>query len=267
MCTDGLAYAALVPTVRVLVLGDSLSEGVGDPAPGSRGRLLHGWVHHLRELAAGVGVDLQPVVLARRGAHVGHVVFHQLAEVPEGHYDVAVLLVGFNDVVHRELDVARFARGHEVAAAELAVRAPVFVLGTLHDLTRTLPLPSGLRAVVRRNIADVNTAVRATAARSGALLLDLEALQGRVGRSTISVDLLHPTRSGHQQIAAEVARLLAGAGVLPPAGPVEPGREPVSARVAAEGRHLLWLLRDGGPWLVGDLWRRTAARLRDRPGS
>lgn len=265
-----------VQSIRVAVLGDSLSEGVGDPAPGSWGRRLHGWVHHLVGLGADRGVLVEPLLLARRGAHVGHVAALQLPAVPDRGTDVAVLLVGFNDVLHRDLDTGRFVRLYDQVSAQLAQRAQLLVVGTLHDLTRTLPLPPGLARAVRGNIAVVNEAVRAVAVRHDAAVLDLAALQHRVGAATISIDLLHPSRSGHQQIAAVMAEQLADRGLLPASGrPVLtdsaagattsgtgaagwPGAAGAdrSARLVAEGRHLLWLVRDGGPWFARELYGR-----------
>jgi lysophospholipase L1-like esterase len=84
-------------TMSLVAVGDSVTEGVGDP--GRDG--LQGWVHHLADEAG-----LQLVAnLARAGARVADVRRHQLERAVAAEPDVVTCAIGVNDVLRPRCDV------------------------------------------------------------------------------------------------------------------------------------------------------------------
>lgn len=246
--------------VRVVAVGDSLSEGVGDPDRAG----LRGWVHYLTGERTGLELEAN---LARSGATVAAVRRHQLDRAVALAPDVVTCVVGVNDVITRRFDAAAFARDYDVVVGALARAAGTGVLTmTLHDVAAFLPLPRGRREELRRRIARANEVVEEVSARHGTWVLDARAVAGARWSGMLSVDRLHPNRRGHRYIAAIALDLLRARGVCPvepgaevalaeaasAAGALEAGATPTVAvpeadppmrRIAAEARHLWWLGR------------------------
>lgn len=232
--------------VRIVAVGDSLSEGVGDPAPGWAGLRgdLQGWVHHLSELLAGTGVPNTVTNFALRGAVVADVEAHQLPRAVALRPDIALCFIGVNNVIRPGFDAGTFASSYDHVIRDLTAASTTVVTTTVRDVGRTLPLPPGARRTVRANEQAANRAIRATVEATGALLLDADAADDPVRRGMVSADRLHPNRLGHRFIAQRVATLLRDAGAVPslaPLPPLDTRPAPLTARVVEDGRHLAWL--------------------------
>jgi lysophospholipase L1-like esterase len=224
-------------TMRLVAVGDSVSEGVGDPCREG----LQGWVHHLADEA---GFELV-VNLARTGARVADVRHHQLEPAVAAAPDVVTCAIGVNDVLRPGFDPAEFAADYDHVIGALTAAASRGVLTmTLHDLTAALPLRAATRSRLRERTGQANAAIEEVARRHGAWLLDARTAPALRQAGMLSVDLLHPNRRGHRFIASSALDVLRGHGVLP-AGPraVAPEADPLRARLAAAGRHLLWVVR------------------------
>ncbi|MGH2655899.1 MAG: SGNH/GDSL hydrolase family protein, partial [Actinomycetota bacterium] len=94
-----------LPWKRFVALGDSLTEGVGDPD--RRGR-LRGWADRLAETMAAVDPDFAYANLARRGLPSEEVRRTQLEPALRLRPDLASVLVGMNDLLEPRFDPARF---------------------------------------------------------------------------------------------------------------------------------------------------------------
>lgn len=246
--------------VRLLVLGDSLSEGVGDPAPGWAGLRgeLRGWVGRLAQACAAAGRPMQVTNLAVRGGDVAAVRSGQLPAAPAGFADASVCFVGVNDVFRPGFDVDTFRADLDAVVRALVARTvgPVLLM-SLPDVACPLPLPSAARSRVRGRISAVNACVREQARTHGVELLDIEPFVAELAEGgLLSIDRLHPGARGHQRLAAEVLTVLARHPALQLQGVPPP--EPARSRPGTRGRvarselaHALWLLRFG-PGLV---WR------------
>lgn len=90
---------------RYVALGDSLTEGLCDPAPDGT---LRGWADRLAYLLSARG-GLHYANLAVRSRRVRDVCGPQLARARELRPDLVSILVGANDLVKRRLDVAGFS--------------------------------------------------------------------------------------------------------------------------------------------------------------
>jgi lysophospholipase L1-like esterase len=221
----------------VVALGDSTScgEGVGlRVAPEAT------WPALLT--AACPGAEL--LSLATAGAGIADVRRLQLPQALAAAPDVVTLLIGLNDLSRAGFDRQAFAE--QLCEVVLAVRATgaVLLLGRLHDASLLLPLPPGLRDLVRSRTAAVNAAVDACAGVD-VRLLDLAAVRPLRSRRVWDVDRVHPNGVGHALIAAAAADVLRELGCR-----LLPLRTPDLPSAPGPAREVTWLLRHGLPWLA-----------------
>jgi len=239
---------------RFVAVGDSLTEGVGDP----RGPGLGGWADRLAARLDRASPGLEYANLAVRGWCVRHVRRHQLAPALALRPDLVSVMAGANDAFGPGLDLARVEEDLDVVVGSLTASGARVLTGTLPDLTASWPVPALLSAPVRARFAAVNGVVRAVAARHGALLIDFWHDPRTGGPGTWSIDGIHPSAHGHAAIADAAAELLG----LPPEGepPVAPAGLAALAARAAEVRSLGALLGDV-------VLRPGLPRQRPRPAS
>lgn len=221
-------------------LGDSTScgEGVGLRVP-------TGSTWPARLAAATPGAELLP--LAAPGARLRDVTRDQLATAVVSSAEVFTLLIGLNDVARGGFDGDTWAAELGDVVGTLRSTGALVLLGRLHDVTAMVPLPAGLRDLVRSRTARVNAAVDACSGGT-VLQLDLAALPCLRMRRAWEVDRVHPNVAGHAVIAEAAAKVLRRAGC--PTGPVRQVRLPPAPGPLREA---YWVLRHGLPWLGGHL--------------
>lgn len=188
---------------RFVALGDSLTEGRGDP-DGATGFL--GWpLRLLDQLRPPVGTRL--VNLARRNADVPDVRDRQLALAPAGRAALVSIVVGVNDVCggYRAEDFRRSFDG--LLRAAVATGAPV-VTATLPDISHVVRVPRDTAELLRTRLANANDAIRAAAGACRIPCLDLWHLSRSWPAECWSTDHLHPGPAGHRRIANGFRELL-----------------------------------------------------------
>lgn len=213
---------------RVVALGDSLSEGIGDPG--------RGWIHYLT-------ADPQLTLVAnlsRAGSTVSAVLRHQVDRVAAHAPDLVTCVIGVNDVLTRGFDLAAFERDYTHLISALSAYNVLTV--TLHDVASGLPLPRAKRTALRDRTAAANEVVERVSAQHGAWMLDSRGASPLKGM--LSLDRLHPNARGHRYIAAHALDVLRAHGVAA-AGPTAtvPPADPVVDRITTSARHLMWLGR------------------------
>lgn len=229
--------------MRLLTLGDSLTQGVGDPTPGRAGfsGQLDGWVTHLSQALQDSGRTVAVTNLAVSGAQASHVVSTQLPQALLTVADVATIIIGVNDLCRPGFDIAAFAQNYGAALVALTAVSPVVLSATIHEFDEPFPVPSGLRQKLHTNTEAANEVIRTICAQRKVLVVDM-ANSNQMGPNVRSVDLLHPNRYGHQLIAAEVLTVLHAAGHFCDASmtPPQPMRRGVSdlAHVAWVGTYM-----------------------------
>lgn len=120
-------------------MGDSLSEGLGDPLPGGS---LRGWAALLAEHLRRISPQLQFTNLAVRGHRTRDALRRQLPTALGVRPDLVTVFIGGNDVLlNVRLDRVRFAHQLGRLIALLAEPGVTVVLSTLPDLTACSPLP------------------------------------------------------------------------------------------------------------------------------
>lgn len=185
--------------VELLVLGDSIAAGLGAER---RKDTLGG------RLAKGVGRRLHRPVRLRTAAIVGaesSMLPEQIAALPPDYRpDVAVIVVGGNDVTHR-VPVATSVAHLEDAIAALRVRGAEVVVGTCPDLGALRPVPQPLRALGSRLSRQLAAAQAEASVRGGAQPVSLQRAVGHFFISQpdemFSLDRFHPSALGYRRTA------------------------------------------------------------------
>ncbi|PQZ61286.1 MULTISPECIES: GDSL-type esterase/lipase family protein [unclassified Microbacterium] len=225
---------------RYVAMGDSLTEGLCDPAPDGA---LRGWADRLALLLAARG-GLHYANLAIRSKRVRDVSGVQLERAIELRPDLVSILIGANDLVKRRVDVA-------VLAAELegTVRT---LRGIGADVLLVTPFLPGRRAafIYTRRFAAFATALTGIAARTGAFLIDTDLHPSLAERPNWGEDLVHLSSRGHRFLAYRAGEML---GV--------PDADALGALDAAMHEHEsigagVWWRRHALPWV----WRRLNGR-------
>ena len=221
-----------------VALGDSITVGMGDPAPGG------GW----RGWAALLGATLdQPDMhnLATLGALAADVERLQLPAAVAAKPDVASVVVGINDTLRGDFDPERTgaAVGRTVAALR-AAGAEVLTM-RLPDPGQMFGLPGALARPLARRMRAVNAAVDQVALRYRTVHLDAARDPATYERRYWSVDRLHPNERGHRLIACRFHGLLTAGGYPIGDGPDPEPSSPPPTRRAEFG----WMATKGTRWL------------------
>ena len=222
-----------------VALGDSITVGMGDPAPGGGWR---GWA----ALLAGTLPEPQVHNLARLGALAADVERVQLPAATALRPDVASVVAGINDTLRGDFDPER--TGGSVGRTVAALRAAGAQVLTMRlpDPGQMFGLPGALARPLARRMRAVNAAVDEVARRYGTVHLDAARDPATYERRYWSVDRLHPNERGHRLIACRFHALLAASGYPVGPGPDPEPSSPPPTRLAEAG----WMATKGTAWLV-----------------
>lgn len=185
--------------VALLVLGDSIAAGLGAER---RKDTLGG------RLAKGIAKHLHRAVDLRMAAVVGSessALAAQLDALPSTYRaDVAVIVVGGNDVTHR-IPVAE-STAHLVDAVErLRAQGTEVVVGTCPDLGALRPVPQPLRSLGSRASRQLAAAQTEAALAAGAYVVSLAEVVGPFFITNpdemFSLDRFHPSALGYRRTA------------------------------------------------------------------
>jgi lysophospholipase L1-like esterase len=220
-----------------VALGDSLTEGVGDPA--RRGR-LRGWADRLAAAMASADEEFAYANLARRGLRTDEVRRGQLKRALELRPDLSSALAGMNDLLDPRFEPGRYRDELASIVAPLREGGADVLMATFPDVTAFSPLPGRFLTGIRARLRAASEAVREVAATNEAMCLDLEALPEARQRQIMSVDRLHPGPRGHVLLAQAFARLLEERSGVPIP-------QPQDGELAGKLAQARWLLRQFDP--------------------
>jgi len=220
-------------------LGDSMTLGVGDPAPDGG---WHGWPAYLAQsLPAGRLVNL-----ATAGARTADVERAQLPRALELRPDVASVIAGSNDTLRAGFDAARSQAALAHVVGSLSATGAVVLTMRLPDPGAMLGLPPALARPLAWRLQQVNAAMDQVAARFGTVHLDAAADVAASDRRMWSADRLHPSERGHRYLAGRFHDQLAARGH--PLGP-RPGAEPASPPPTRLDT-AAWMATKGTAWVL-----------------
>lgn len=251
-------------TVRFVALGDSLTEGVGDPV----GEAWRGWAALLADgLAQQPEESVEFTNLAVSGAQTRDVLERQTPAGLALNPDVVSVVIGVNDTLRCTFDIQAVAARLDEVYAAFTEQGAVLLTACLPDPGAMLGLPGALARPLARRQRAVNTVVHALSERYGAVHLHAAEGEWIMDRAIWSADRLHPGEWGHRQLALRFHALLAEEGV---ASGVAPSPEP-EFPVPTKSASLLWLATAGTGWvarrctdLLPQLLRLAADEMRHR---
>ena len=204
------------PWRRYVAIGDSFTEGIGDPEPASPGG-HRGWADRVAEVLADQVEDFAYANLAVRGRLIGQILAEQVEPALALKPDLVTFSAGGNDVIRPGSDpdavaelfedevVAIVPEAHtfEDAVARLSRDGATLVVFTGIDTDFT-PVFRGIRG----KVAIYNENIRAIADRYDAIVADQWALKEVQDMRFFDDDRLHMNALGHHEVARMVLRAL-----------------------------------------------------------
>ncbi|WP_179956990.1 SGNH/GDSL hydrolase family protein [Amycolatopsis anabasis] len=225
---------------RLVTLGDSFTEGVGDDDPAYPNG-VRGWADRTAEQLAAREPELRYANLAIRGRLLRQVLAEQLEPALALEPDLVTLYAGGNDLMRPKVDIDGLAEDYDDAVARLVKTGATVVLFTGVD-----GVEDRLFRKMRGRAAIYNEHVRGIAARHGALIVDMWAMRQLRDRRLWAPDRLHLNALGHTEIAIAVLETL---GVEHSLSPAALGPRPVFTPRERRAQNLQWGKEYALPWV------------------
>ncbi|MFA6298239.1 MAG: SGNH/GDSL hydrolase family protein [Nocardioides sp.] len=234
---------------RFVALGDSFTEGVGDPDP-TRPNGLRGWADRVAEVLATRTDDFGYANLAVRGRKMAGVLDEQVEPALALGPDLVTVYAGANDILRPKVDLDTLVGRYDEALGRLGRSGARLLVFTAFD-----PGGSATYKMLRGRFALYNELVRESADRHGATIVDFWRLREYRDWRLWDEDRMHMGPAGHQRMAIEVLDALG----------VDHGLEPLSLReLAVIGRreqlreHATWVRASAAPWVHRRLTGRSS---------
>ena len=225
---------------RYVALGDSISVGMGDPAPEGGG--WRGWP---ALLASGLN-DPELHNLAVLGGQTADVERYQLPVALDLKPEVASVVCGLNDTLRGGFDPRRTGIAVERIVIALREQGTEVLTMRMPDPGAMFGLPNALARPLARRMRAVNSVIDEVSRRHGTLHFNAADDPCTYERRMWSVDRLHPNERGHRLIARRFHALLEDAGF--PVGPA-PDAEPTSLPPTRRAE-FVWMATKGTGWVV-----------------
>ena len=230
------------PWRRYVAIGDSFTEGIGDPEPRSPGG-LRGWSDRVAEvLAEKGGEDFAYANLAIRGRLLQQIVDEQIDQALELGPDLISISAGGNDIIRPGADPDVIARRFESGIARLQRDGATIIIFTGIDTGFT----SVFRGI-RGKVAIYNENLRAIAADYGCIVADQWGLRSIQDPQMWLPDRLHLNPLGHHEVARMV---LSALNVQNDLVPNIPEKLPESSWRQARTSDLVWAREHLVPWVI-----------------
>ncbi len=206
------------PWSRYVAIGDSFTEGIGDPEPQSPGG-HRGWADRVAEVLSTGADDFSYANLAIRGRLLQQIIDEQVDVALELKPDLITVSAGGNDILRPGTDPDDISRRFETMIERLRSDGATVLMFNGPDIGMTPVLSR-----VRGKVAIYNENLRAVAQRHDAIVADMWALRELADPRMWAPDRLHFSPVGHHTIARMVLDALAVENALEPFAP-----EPLSA--------------------------------------
>ncbi len=240
------------PWRRMVSIGDSFTEGIGDPIPGHPGALVEhrGWADRVAEVLGGQVDDFAYANLAVRGKLIGQIVADQIEPALALSPDLITFSAGGNDVIRPGGDPDAVAQQFEDAVARLSSQGATVVVFTGIDTDFTPVFRN-----IRGRVAIYNENIRGIADRYDCIVADQWALKEVQDMRFFDDDRLHYNALGHHEIARMVLRAL---NVPNDLQPLQPDPLPTLTWREARGSDLVWARAHLVPWVLRRLRHQSS---------
>jgi lysophospholipase L1-like esterase len=225
---------------RLVSLGDSFTEGVGDEDPAFPNG-VRGWADRAAHELAAHDPGFLYANLAVRGKVMRQVLAEQLEPALSLRPNLVTLYAGGNDLMRPSVDIDALIGQYEGAVDQLIAVGAQVVLFTGVD--------GGEDPVFRKirgRVAIYNELVRVMAVQKGALVVDLWAMRQLRDRRMWAPDRLHLNALGHNEVAIAVLDIL---GVPRKLENTILGDPPVLSKQQSRAENLRWSREYAWPWI------------------
>ncbi|CAG7602539.1 SGNH/GDSL hydrolase family protein [Leucobacter soli] len=230
-----------LPWSRFVAIGDSFTEGVGDPSPESPGG-LRGWADRFAEVLSGYDADFAYGNLAVRGKLIRQVAEEQLHPALDLRPDLVSISAGGNDVIRPGGDPDDIAVQLEYLVRKFREADATVLLFTGVD-TSFQPVFRSIRG----KVAIYNENVRKVAQRQDAVVVDQWALEELQDPRYWADDRLHLNALGHHTIARAALETL---NVPHDLAPLDPPPPPARTWRRARAEDVVWAREHLVPWVI-----------------
>jgi lysophospholipase L1-like esterase len=186
------------PWSRYVAIGDSFTEGIGDPEPELPGG-NRGWADRVAEALSARADDFAYANLAIRGRLLQQISDEQVDAALELKPDLITVSAGGNDIIRPGTDPDDIASRFEAMVERLRSDGATVVMFNGPDVGMTPVLGR-----VRGKVAIYNENLRAVAQRHDAIVADMWALRDLRDPRMWAPDRLHFSPMGHHRIAMMV---------------------------------------------------------------
>ena len=237
------------PWRRFVAIGDSFTEGVGDPEPRLDGG-YRGWADRVAEVLGSQVPDFAYANLAVRGRLIAPIIAEQIEPALALKPDLITLCAGGNDIIRPGADPDAVAAQFEDAVARLSQSGATIVIFTGIDV--------GWQPVfrtMRGKIAIYNENLRAIADRYDCVVADQWGLKEIQDARFFDADRLHLNSLGHHEVARMVLRTL---NVPNDLVPMQPDPLPTTTWRTARVGDFVWARTHLVPWVLRRLRHQSS---------
>ncbi|WP_288025899.1 SGNH/GDSL hydrolase family protein [Arthrobacter sp.] len=230
-------------------MGDSFTEGIGDPEPSSPGG-HRGWADRMAEELARGREDFKYANLAIRGRLLRQILDEQLEPALALKPDLISISAGGNDLIRPGSDPDTLAERLDAAVGRMSGAGATVLLFNGPDVRDTPVL-----GMVRGRIAVYNENLRTIASRHDAVVADMWSMRELKDPQMWSADRLHFSPLGHHNITIMALNALNVPHELLPQVPT-----PLAPQrwQAARAEDLVWAREFLMPWVLRRLRHRSS---------
>lgn len=238
--TVGMDFSA-----RYVALGDSFTEGVGDPDP-TRPNGVRGWADRVAEQLGRDDSSFGYANLAIRGRKLRQIMAEQVAAAVALQPTLVTIYAGANDIFRPKVDIDSLMEDYDAGLAALAATGATVLLFTGFDARS-----SKVFGTMRGRTAIYNELVREIADRHGAQLVDYWRFSEYHDWRMWDRDRMHMSTAGHINMARRVLSVLDHeTAVEVPDAAVQGSDAPRPGGIEALRANAQWAREHAVPWVV-----------------
>jgi lysophospholipase L1-like esterase len=193
------------PWRRVVVLGDSIAEGVREPHPGY---VDLSWIDRIAGPLRTVVRGLAVTNLGLRDVRAAEVRERQLPAALDFRPDLAIVAAGGNDALRRSFAAEDVARELDGIVGPLRQGGADVLMIELMDIVASGLVPAEHAGPLDERMGALAEVTRAVARRHGAMLVEMRDHPACADLDVYASDRLHLNARGHAIVATEAIKVL-----------------------------------------------------------